>query len=241
MADSFFYAVLNENNDVIAHASFENLKYSVADKLQPILNDTILKENFASINICSLSNNGILSGKRDDSIVNMFPSMESKSIYFEKLDGNDIFHYFGVSQHQERFLDNLTEGRQSRLRSLASIFAHWFCTYSNPFIHIHFEENYMIIYVQNEGKVSFFNTFPYDSANDILYFALAVCQSTGISAMDNCLSLSGWIESDSKVFRTLTAYFRHVKFNADCMPVYETDKIKSKKSQFYFLHLLNSL
>ncbi|MEY3422604.1 MAG: hypothetical protein RIR48_2926, partial [Bacteroidota bacterium] len=80
MADSFFYAIFNANNKIVAHHSFEGIRYSNNSSNQTILNDQNLKLDFDNISVLVINENGYLTSEEEDITPTFFPSLEHQVV-----------------------------------------------------------------------------------------------------------------------------------------------------------------
>lgn len=241
MADSFFYAVYNSNNELIAHRSFQNLRFSELNTIGKIINDENLKAPFTQVNVCCISIHSFFTTSENEEISNIFPSLESKNRYVEKVFNDEICNYFGVTEHQESLLNVLFGESNYRINTPFVLLAEWFEGKSNDFIHLHKEESHILIFIQNGGKPVYYNAFQVENATDILYFVLAASRKLGISPETGSISLSGWIESDSKLYETLDAYYGQLFLIDDTYFKLSAGLDQGVKAHYYFIHFLNIL
>lgn len=72
-----------------------------------IANDENLRHSFSGINVVVHTNLTYHVQQKDDNLLPLLPGLELKSKKVEKLPGNEIYNYFGISPHQEALLDTL--------------------------------------------------------------------------------------------------------------------------------------
>ncbi len=241
LADSFFYGIYNMINGLVAHRSFENLRYSIDETIEKIAKDENLKIPFSSVNIACISNHSYFTETKNIETINKFPGLELKNSYVEKLPWGEISNYFGITRHQENLIALLFGEGNYQIHSPAFLLNHRFSIKDGQFIHIHKEDNFVIIYVQQDGRPIFYNTFHVENENNVLYFALAAAKSTKLNLANDSLSLSGWIESNSKMRETLSAYFGKVSMADDSSFKLHSNVSEELKAHYYFMHFLNIL
>ncbi|MBK8515694.1 MAG: DUF3822 family protein [Saprospiraceae bacterium] len=239
--DSFFYAIISFEKELVAHTSFEKIRYGVPKDTESIMSDIKLRNSYSDIHVLTVPKHSFISSSIDEELPGVFPVLESKVQYFEKLVGQDLYHYFGLSHQQEKIISDLFSNSDCILNSATSKLSNWFAGKSDQFIHIHLEISVLIIYIQNNGQSTYYNTFHVEDANDALYFSLAASKSSGINLMTDRLTLSGTIELDSKLYNHLTAYFGNVEIIADSGIKLHSNAEEELKPHYYFLHFLNIL
>ena len=72
-------------------------------------------------------------------------------------------------------------------------------------------EQFEIIYAP-EGKLVFFNSFPYQSKEDFIYYLLFVLEQLKLDREKSKLILMGEIEKDSAIYKLLYTYIHEVTF-----------------------------
>lgn len=83
-------------------------------------------------------------------------------------------------------------------------------------------ESFRVLLLKN-NRLQFFQTFPYASPADVMYYLLSVCEAQLVSPAEVELVLTGLFEKDSALYRELWQYFLHVElrdaqFNTDEFP-----------------------
>lgn len=75
-----------------------------------------------------------------------------------------------------------------------------------------FRDNHLILGAIEQGRMLYFNTFPYREAKDALYFVLLGFQQCGWSPGQTPLYLSGEVLEDSAVFRQLYRFVGDIRY-----------------------------
>jgi Protein of unknown function (DUF3822) len=241
MADSFFYAVFDTDNKLICHKSFTEIKYSSTSGINMIVNDENLRRSFSSIVVVAHTNLTYHVQQKDDNLLSLLPGLELKSKKVEKLPGNEIYSYFGISPHQEALLDGLFGDKSYILKSESAVLSTYYIGNFDEFIHVHLESSSLVLFVQKEGKMVFYNTFFTNGMDDILYFILATCTFANMNPESSKVNVSGWIESESVLFKHLCGYLGNIKILEDSQFTLSQSVSTDIKPHYYFLHYLNNL
>jgi Protein of unknown function (DUF3822) len=242
MADSFFYGIFDENdNTLVCHKSFTDLRYSHPQSMDAILYHENLKQKFNKISVAALTDITFHSQVQDDSLLTLLPGLELKSKKVEKLPGNEIYSYYGITPHQEELLDNLFGSQNYILKSESALLSSYYMGNFDEFIHIHIQPSSIIVYVQRNGKLVFYNTFNTKGINDILYFVMAACQFANLKPESVQVKVSGWIEKDSLLYKNLCSYLVNIEIIENSqfkLSHYITTDIRP---HYYFLHFIQAL
>ena len=241
MADSFFYAVLDNENTLIAHQSAEQFRFSDQTHRNILLEDKILKATYQSISVVVLPALQFQASSPNDALLATFPGMELYSNKIEKLACQSIYNYFGITYHQETLLQTLFGVDGYTLHSLLYILSSYYLGPIHRFMHLHVEQDHVYIYIQQNGVLQFYNTFSASSTADILYFVLATCKTSGFEPLSDQVTISGWIEKDSPLFTQLTGYLPEVKLIKDTDFRLHSSCNPSQYPHHYFVHLANAL
>lgn len=242
MADSFFYGIFDVNNNtLVCHKSFIDLRYSHLQSMDEILYDENLKKKFSRIIVVAHTDCTFHSQEQDDSLLTLLPGLELKSKKVEKLPGNEIYNYFGITPHQEELLDGLFGSRNYILKSESALLSSYYLGNFDEFIHIHIESSSIIVYVQRDGKMVFYNTFITKGINDILYFVLAACKFADLKPESVQVKVSGWIEKDSILYKNLCSYLGNIEIIEDSQFKLSQNITTDIRPHYYFLHFINVL
>lgn len=95
--------------------------------------------------------------------------------------------------------------------SYTSIIRRAISTASNAFvIRVQFYPAYIIAVVMQDGALQFIQSFIYQSAEDVLYYLLSICQRLNMNTPDLTIYLSGMIDLKSALYLQLVKYFRNI-------------------------------
>lgn len=239
MADSFFYGIFDDQNRMICHQSYIGLVYSDSQTIDLINSDARLSRNFAKISIIVMSGDNHQIDFQDDQLVQLFPSLELKNIKVEKVIGQSLYNYFGLSPHQENILKNLWPTSDYKYKSIPNLLSAYHLGTSTPLLHIHIEEGIIYTYAQSDGKMLLYNSFVTKSKSDILYFALATCQAANIDPAIDPVVVSGWIEKDSILYKELNGYIADLRILLDESHQLHSHLSDINKAHYYFIHHAN--
>ena len=78
------------------------------------------------------------------------------------------------------------------------------------FVHFAKKEIYLALF--EKRNLLFYNSFPYASGGDVLYFTLLALDQFSLDPAKTPLSLSGQILEDAEIFRMLSRYLGNLKF-----------------------------
>jgi len=87
-------------------------------------------------------------------------------------------------------------------------------------------------------ELLFFNTFPFQSSRDFIYYVMLVFDQFGLKPEGNTVHISGQIVQDSEIYHLLFRYIRHL----DMLPVppfYKLGKNGQKITQHYYFDLFS--
>lgn len=77
---------------------------------------------------------------------------------------------------------------------------------------VHFTKNEISLSLFQKKNLLFFNSFPYSTAGDVLYFTLLTLNQFTLDPAKTPLLLSGQILEDGEIFRMLSRYTGNLKF-----------------------------
>ncbi len=134
-------------------------------------------------------------------------------IYADKLQIAGIYNVYSISESLEKSIGL----RAYRDRHHASVFTESVLIWSKQkmlpkqvFLNVH--PTFFDMLVTENGKLLFYNSFHYKTAEDFIYFVLFVYEQLKISPESNGVVLSGNILKNSVLFETLYKYIRHIEF-----------------------------
>ena len=240
MTDSFFYSVFDLNNVILAHKSFDGIRYSDPEFMSIITADQNLKADFRKISVVILSGSSHHLPLVNEKAVALFPNLSLTKNKIEKIAGNDIFTYFGLTNHQESLMDDLFGAGKYVIHHISNLLSSYYIASQGQTLHIHVEKDEIFIFHQSEGKFKFYNSFLTPAINDVLYFILATYKETGLDPTTDACTLSGWIEKNSPLFTLIYGYVNNLSLIHTDGEFKITGNTELKK-YYYFIHYANAI
>ena len=211
-ADSVFYSIFDQDFTLKA---CNTVYYKVFQEL-------LVAANFDSFVSLDMSNKFILS---DNSSVS--PS-ESFDIVVDKFTGSNIF-----CKHLQHPLLNLNPEKHF----VTAIDHHYYLLEKEVF-HIHFDLNFIHIYLKKDGQFKFYNNYEVSTSDDVLYFVSLVCQTNDVEIKSNSsIFLSGMVDEKSEYVKLLSKFYYNIKFANPIDPRFKN--FANFKSHFFLGHIIN--
>jgi len=240
MTDSFFYSIFDLNNILIAHKSYDDIRYSDVSFINQIKTDQNLRSNFRKISVVTLSGSSHHLPIVNENAVALFPNLSLTNNKIEKIAGNDAYTYYGMTSHQENLLNDVIGKDNYVIHHISNLLSTYYIASQGQTLHIHIEKDEIFIFHLSEGKFKFYNAYSTPAINDILYFILAVYKETGLDPMKDACTVSGWIEQKSPLYTLLYGYINNltiVQIDGEFKISTDTEL----KKHFYFVHYANAL
>jgi len=102
-------------------------------------------------------------------------------------------------------------------------------------LNLHIQEDRFEIMYQMKGKLHFFNSFPYHSVEDFLYYLLFVLEQLQIDRDQIETTLHGEFEKQSKLYEMLYRYIRHLKLGERPKQLKFSNVLSELPGQYYHL------
>lgn len=122
--------------------------------------------------------------------------------------------------------------------SLALLEAIHFDTSNFSKLNIHIQQQSFDLIYAPEGKLKFFNSFNYTSAEDFIYFLLYVMEQLNLNREEITVKLFGEFEENSSIYQTLYTYIRKVEIGKRPAEV-NFSTVLSELPQHYYFNLFN--
>ncbi|HOY32355.1 MAG TPA: DUF3822 family protein [Bacteroidales bacterium] len=116
----------------------------------------------------------------------------------EELENNLGLKSFRMRHHGSAFIENVMIFSKVRMLS------------KQVFIHIH--PAFFDMLVSENGRLLFYNSFAYKTAEDFIYFVLFVYGQLQLSPENNSIILSGGVLKNSALYDILFKYIRNIDF-----------------------------
>ena len=133
---------------------------------------------------------------------------------FESLPVFDCFLVYAIETRLQA-LSALQRSEPSAIKHLSGPLLqafHHLADYSDHQVFVHFRFQSVQIAVFERRNLLFFNSFPFQHANDALYFILLAYEQFKLNPLELPLVLSGNLLEDSEIFRLLRRYIRTIRF-----------------------------
>lgn len=101
-------------------------------------------------------------------------------------------------------------------------------------VQLHIQSNRFDVLLLNDGELSFFNSFPYKSVEDFIYYLLYVMEQLDLDRNEQQLELVGEFEKDSALYETLYKYIRNVSIGGRSTDVNFSEILSELPKQYYF-------
>lgn len=249
MADSFFCGIIQKDESeplaihhLKAHFSFLNIDFSDTNFVESVKNHPLWQHTFSKISILSFTDkNMTLPLGVDSRIVGSVPMFDFQQVYVEKVINQDLATYFGFSQGQQLAIASVFEGKMYEVHHFPSVLSSFFIGQADTFFHIHIENKRCYIYGQKDHKMTFYNSYEMIDDTDLLYHLINTMQESGLPPLDTTVTISGWVEPDSPLFKLLKSYVPNINFmNLGDQALLGT-QIEGYKLHHYFAHFAHAL
>ncbi|GEM_PF-595299 len=104
---------------------------------------------------------------------------------------------------------------------------------------IHVQKGHFEILILEEGNLRFFNSFNYQTWDDLLYYLFYVIEQTDLSAENTDLLILGQASMDSELYINLIPYFNNVDFGSRS-DLFKYHRAFEEIPHHYFYNLLNA-
>jgi hypothetical protein len=139
-----------------------------------------------------------------------------------------LFTSYNIAPQSSKFIEsNFMKNRISNDREKTKMFVQVF-------------EDFMEILVLKDSKIFLYNTFVYQTANDLLYYVINVFEQLKLSQKETEVAFSGFIDTDNLAILNLKKFVQMVYFvsqNIDYKYFYRFQEI----APHYFVNFLNNI
>lgn len=105
-------------------------------------------------------------------------------------------------------------------------------------IRVDFHTRHFSLLAVKENRLLLAQTFSYATAADVVYHLLKVCTGFALAQETVGLVLSGLVERDSNLYRSLVQYFLHIRFRE---PAWQVPAVAGQDIPAHFFTSLNDL
>jgi len=203
-------------------SSFDN-KLSNEDNIEQVIetDELLRQQDFSKVSISIVNNTATLlpvplydEDKAKDVLEFNHSIQENESIYTDHLNSMDAKNIFAVPYSISTIIKNRYSNATVHHFSSALIESVTF-QYKNmqaPILTVHVRsKNIEIIATQNK-KLLFYNSFPYVTSEDYIYYLLFVFEKLELNPETVNLVLKGEIDRNSELYQVTNKYIRNVSF-----------------------------
>ena len=173
------------------------------------------KHNFLSFNVPLSSDEGIR--------VNTLKNLDSRNIFAIHIAVENTVKAFFPNV---RFFHHSTPLLESTLAA--------FKNEPEKKMVVHVCRSQFEIIVTEGKKLLFYNTFPYQSSEDFIYYVLFVCEQLQLNPEKAELVLLGEFERSSALYEILRKYIRHIHFGGRSENFEYSHKLDTVPKHFYY-------
>ncbi len=102
------------------------------------------------------------------------------------------------------------------------------------FFQLHIQANRFDVLLMNQGKLQFFNSFSYESAEDFIYYLLYVMEQLELDREEQEVDLVGEFEENSALYEMLYKYIRNINVGKRSRDVNFSNSLSALPPQYYF-------
>ena len=145
------------------------------------------------------------------SLKNLFPVSDTHIEYMQFELNDKIICTFCIPQEITNILNsyfinvNITSGPWGLIKHLLHD------RIKNQIVNLHITPGKAYFFHIQGDKLNYYNTFEYSNQEDLLYFTLLVFKMLQLSTDETSLQLSGFIETDSEIYKILYQYVRNIE------------------------------
>ncbi len=187
-ADNFVYTTFDENDNLLSYHDAVNFdQFSFIQERYPLLKTVkvAVKTPFF--------------GHFGD--INRIPFDQNKML-IDKLTGSEIWCAYESPFTLE----------EMEVKHFSTLVHHHFYRSNQDVFFIHFDPDQMHFYVQKEGQIVLYNSYPFEKVDDLLYYHSFIAQSLDVDTQNIPLHFSGHIEFNSIAFSKLSPFHNVIKF-----------------------------
>lgn len=241
---SFDYVIVDSQQHVQVLKSYTLDEQSPVSDLEHILGlDPLPKYRFRNVRIAWSGGKSTLLPKRlyqqaeQRAILEQTtPVLPTENIRIDGLLSDEIKNIFAIPQELESFLNTTFPGH--RLWHLGSILIEGqrklSVQYQGPQVYIHLVGSLVYISVFNHMDLVFYNSFPYKSAKDFVFYLLLAFKQHDLSQQDTPVHITGQLVEDSEIFRLLKRYINKTNFQPPPAFLHYGPKLEGQTNHLYF-------
>ncbi|APG64206.1 hypothetical protein LPB136_01970 [Tenacibaculum todarodis] len=151
--------------------------------------------------------------------------LDAKNVYVPYVNINNyVFQNFGefeYKHHSTVLIDKLLENTKNTVEK------HFF---------VHVTKNQLDIIVVQENKLLFYNSFPFNTKEDFIYYILFTAEQLGLNPDDFQLTFLGDIEAASEIYKITYNYIRNIDFIKTTNSFFNAEDDFSPHSNYILVH-----
>lgn len=210
----------------------------------------LLKNSYGNVACVLVNGRGILVPKsvfeleniKDYLAFNTGLSVEDGGAFSNELSSIDAENVFSVPKNVRESMVELCEGDLVFYHFSSALIEGIVTANKNTedfTMYVHISEEHFEIILLNGRKLIFYNTFNYNSSEDLVYYLLFVCEQTVVNPEKIKLELLGEVLQDSAVVALVKKYVRNVSFGKRSESVQLSESFPEFPKNFYFTLLNN--
>lgn len=238
--DSFAYMIKDDSANVLAIREYfwpdgkQSLPvWSGDDKLQ--LPYKRVKIAFSNGKFCMVPQRLFQETEKATYLGHLSPVRNSRAIFSDNVSQHQAELVYEVDspalEHVERHFPQ-AQKRNLHTLLLEAIRSHA-ASQSSYHLAVHIGHKQVLIYAFDRTNLMLANAYPYQSAQDCLYYILLVYEQLGLKPEHTPLFLAGRILEDSDIYRLLSRYVRHLNF-LPALPVQTGPQLQRRPSYFFY-------
>lgn len=213
----FTYAIYNSSTNTLLQLKHYRLQQLTADALNDIINaNAILGAAFSKIvTAVDFGVNTLLPADYCNGdytpLLYLNDANQQDHVITEIIDGHNIANIYTIPYN---LLNGLVHNfPSSGFMHLQSLFLK--CTPSpveQSILKVDFANDVFHVLVLAAGNVLLAKSYTYNSADDVIFYLLKICETYNLDQQTVKLQLSGFIEKQSKLYKELYDYFIDINF-----------------------------
>ena len=168
------------------------------------------------------------------------PLLENEKEYSDWLPTIESFNLYTIPDELircfEKHFENLSWRHDSSI--LIESLIKQFKLQEEQKIYLSIQNNYFEMTVLKGKKLIFYNSFPYKTAEDFIYYLLFACEQLNLNPEQIPVIIFGEILKDSNVYQIVYKYIRHIEFSTRNKS-YNYSSIFNDIKQHFHYKLLN--
>ncbi len=252
--NGFSFCVLDKTYDLVqklVHHSFKEPATGPEDLLSRIQGifekEILLQQKYGSVNVTHVNELSSLVPKAffDESKLKDYIRYSSKTydndyIVWDEIDNHDLINVYIPFVNVNNFLLERFGSFEYKHFSTVLI-ANLLSTYrfsEHPHLFVHLDKNRMYVVGISDNKLQLYNSFPFKTREDFLYYLLFAAEQLGMDPESFELVLSGDIDKNSELYDIAFTYVRKIGLIENRFK-YEFDPSVSESLKRKHLTLIN--